>query len=191
MSDTTKQLTSFTTEERLKMMCVDADPTSAKKNAIKALSGLKESDSIPAELNEDFARAMSLNEFDNGVLLSSCFSNIFKTLAIDLMRKFQQEYECTTFSERATAEMAALSYVRTLETQRRITNYLDKGTFTDIGVQYLSVLGKELDRANRHYLTAVQALRMLKQPPMQLNIKTNTAVFGQNQVVQTKNDKPI
>ena len=55
----------------------------------------------------------------------------------------------------------------------------------------MAVMGKELDRANRHYLTAIQTLRMLKQPPMQLNIRANTAVVGQNQIVQANtNNEP-
>lgn len=129
-------------------------------------------------------KAMTLNEFTNGALLSMAVEGHCKTFAIDLMRKFQVEYGCSSPSEKATAELAAVSFVRTLDVQTRITKYLDIGTFTDIGVGYLAFLSKELDRANRHYLTAIQTLRMLRQPPMKLNIKANTAVVGQNQIIQ-------
>lgn len=136
-------------------------------------------------------KAMTLREFENGTLLTTIVPSMFATLGIDLMRKIQQEYACVSESEKSIAELASTSYVRALDAQRRIKNYLDKGEFTGIGVQYVAVLSKELDRANRHYLTAIQTLRSLRQPPMQLNIRTNTAVIGQNQIVQTnENNEP-
>jgi len=58
---------------------------------------------------------------------------------------------------------------------------------TRYDVQYLAVLSKELDRAERHYLASLQALKMLKSPSFEVNIKTNTAVVGQNQIVQANN----
>ena len=51
--------------------------------------------------------------------------------------------------------------------------------------QHYQTLGKELDRANRHYLTAIQTLRLMKQAPLQITVKANTAIVGQNQMVQT------
>jgi hypothetical protein len=136
-------------------------------------------------------QALTLNEFDNGSLLCMATHQLYKTFGIDLMRKLQGEYGCLSASEKATAELASISFVRALDAQRRIKNYLDIGEFTAIGVQYMAVMGKELDRANRHYLTAIQTLRMLKQPPMQLNIRANTAVVGQNQIVQANtNNEP-
>lgn len=135
----------------------------------------------------DLFKAVTLFEFDNGVLMTTGISNQYKTFAIDLSRQFQQEYGCKTYSERATAELAAINYVRTIDIQKRIKNYLEMGTITNAGVQFLGVLSKELDRANRHYLTAIQTLRMTKQLPMHVNVKTQTAVIGQNQIVQSNN----
>lgn len=166
------------------------DPSSILRKADEDLTKL-DGGSHSSDGKDAIFKALTLNEFDNGALLTMAVSDSYKTFGIDLMRKLQYEYSCTTPSEKATAELAALSYIRTLDVQRRLTNYLDIGTFTDIGVHYVAVLSKELDRANRHYLTAIQALRMLKQPPMLLNIRADTAVVGQNQIVQTNNDKPI
>lgn len=130
-------------------------------------------------------KAMTLLEFDNGMLMTTAVSEQYKTFGIDLMRNIQKEYNCQTQSEKATAELVAVNYIRTLEVQRRINNYLELGTISDTGVRFLDIMGKELDRANRHYLTAIQALKAMKQPQLELNIKANTAVIGQNQIVQT------
>ena len=112
----------------------------------------------------------------------------YKTFGVDMMRQLQKEYNCTTISEKATAELATISYIRTLGVQSRINSYLGKGELTEIGVKFLAVMSKELDRANRHYLTAIQALRLLKQPPMQIKVSADTAIIGQNQVVQANHD---
>ena len=166
------------------------DPTQILKEAEKKLMTL-DYDSYTLTDDDPIAKAMTLREFDNGTLLSMATPESYKTFGIDLMRKIQIEYGCVSASEKATAELAASNYVRTLVIQRHITNYLSLGTISEIGVKFLAVLGKELDRANRHYLTTIQTLRMLKQPPIQVNIKTNTAVVGQNQIVQTNSNNEL
>lgn len=132
-------------------------------------------------------KAMTLYEFDNGVLLTTAVSEAYKTLAIDMSRNLQKEFNCQSGAEKALVEVVTINYIRTLDIQRRINNYLEKGSITDIGVRFLDVMSKELDRANRHYLVAVEALKAFKQPLMNLKISANTAVLGQNQLVQTVN----
>jgi hypothetical protein len=43
------------------------------------------------------------------------------------------------------------------------------------------MIGKQLDRANRHLLAAYQVLVQLKRPPLQVNVKTKQAFFAQAQ----------
>lgn len=136
-------------------------------------------------------QALTLREFDQGILLIEAFREELKTFVIDLSKQIQQEYGCTTASQKATAELAASSYARTLQNQMMITRYLNRGEFTDIGVGYLNFLSKEIDRANRHYLTAIQTLISFRQPPMNITVKTNTANIAHQQVIQENiNVKP-
>lgn len=132
--------------------------------------------------------AMSLFEFDNGVLMISGVSEEYRAFCIEFSRNLQKEYKCETPSEEATAELTALNFVRTLEIQYKLNGYLAMGDTNDVGTRYLAILSKELDRANRHYLNALQTLRMLKQPTLEVNIKTQTAIVGQNQIVQSNNN---
>ena len=174
--------------------------------SVKTCSLLSDPDSVFRELRKNYDikegkqevgpsanafKALTTFEFEKGPLLSIAVDEQYRTFGIDLMRKVQGEFNCTTPSEKATAELMVISYIRTLEIQRRINGYLSNGTITHDGVGFLNVMSKELDRANRHYLTALQTLRMLKQPPMQVNIKTQTAVVGQNQIVQSNNGEKI
>mgnify|MGYP001564062733 CR=1 FL=1 len=134
-------------------------------------------------------KAITLSEFDNGILMTEALSEHYKTLSIHMSRELQVEFMCKTVSEKATAELVAVNYCRTLEIQRRINNYLQLGSITDTGVRFLDVLSKELDRANRHYLTAVQALKTMKQSQPRVSIKTDTAIFGRNQLIQENRHK--
>ncbi len=160
-------------------------------------------------------KAVSLNEFQNGVLMCDALFDQFRTFAIDMMRQLQFEYKCETISEKATTELAAMEYVRTLELTQRMTESLsfqqslasghtcggnnsyyssDKSDKSCracnravIELKIYENLGRELDRANRHFLATIQTLRMMKQPPLQLTINSDTTVVGQNQIVQTNN----
>jgi len=133
-------------------------------------------------------KALTLFEFDNGSLMTQDVPEIYKTFSIDFNHNLQKEYQCKTPSEKATAELVTINFVRTLAIQSKIVFLFGKGEYSDISIRYLAVLSKELDRANRHYLVSLQTLKMIKQPIFQMNIKTQTAVVGQNQVVQTKNE---
>lgn len=131
-------------------------------------------------------RLMTLGEFRNGGLLATAIPDEYKTFGIDLMRKFQQEYSCITPSEQATAELMALSFVRILNLEARMTRAFSYSG-QPLGQNCLAILSKELDRANRHYLAALQTLRMLKQPVMNINVKANVANVANQQIVKNEN----
>ena len=155
------------------------------KLADKELEGFNGPKEMGPETNA--YKAMTLFEFDQGLLMLSAIPDRFRVFALEHLKNLKKEYDCKTSSEKSLAEIAALNFIRVLVSQFKINDYLDKCSVTDIGVGYLNVMSRELDRAERHYLTSLQALRMLKLPLLRLNIRTNTAVVGQNQVVQVKN----
>lgn len=160
------------------------DPTMVLKGVEKEISKSKGGTNLPTRVESNLFKSMTLFEFDNGVLLATAVPEQYKTFGIDFMRNLQKEHDCQTSSEKATAELVAVNYIRTLEIERRMTAYLAINSLTEVGIKYLAIMSKELDRANRHYLTSIQVLRNLKQLPFQLTLKANTAVIGQNQIVQ-------
>jgi len=162
------------------------DPITILKQAQKEINGAKNlSQKMPA--NSVLYKAFTICEFDKGILMASAVPEMYRTFSIDFSRNLQKEYQCETPSEKATAELVAINFVRTLEIQYRIKCFLDLGHVTDNLVKHFAILSKELDRANRHYLNSLQTLKMIKQPMLEVNIKTQTAVIGQNQIVQTNN----
>jgi len=144
---------------------------------------------VPKDVTSDsfLYKAMTLFEFDKGILMLNAIPELHRTFVLEFSKNLQVEYDCKTPSEKSLAEVVALNFVRVLGAQSKMNSYLSRDSVTDIGVGYLNVISKELDRAERHYLTSLEALRTLHSPSFNVNIKTNTAVVGQNQAVQIKN----
>jgi len=155
------------------------------RKADKEMENLIEPKEFTSDTN--YYKAMTLFEFDKGVLLINSIPEHFRVFALDFSKNLQSEFKCTTASEKSLAEVTSLNFVRTLWIQDRIRAYFGIGSITYTGVRYLDVLSRELDRANRHYLNSLQTLKMIRQPMLEVNIKTQTAVVGQNQIVQSNN----
>ncbi len=163
------------------------EPNYVLKQADKEIEG--KSGESPADPKSYLFKALTLLEFDNGLLMTESLPEKYRVFSVDLSRQLQKEFTCLTASEKATAELVASNFVRTIWIQAKINSYLNLASeyLTDNGVKYFAILSKELDRANRHYLASLQTLKSLKQPAMSVNVKTQTAVIGQNQIVQSNN----
>lgn len=154
------------------------------KEADTEMNGFKGPKEITS--NSQYYKAMTLFEFDKGVLLLNSLPELHRVFALDFNKQLQAEYNCQTPSEKALAETVTLNFVRILETQRKIKDK-EESMETRYDIQYLDVLSKELDRAQRHYLTSLETLRMIHNPTFNMNIKTQTAVIGQNQAFRVDN----
>jgi hypothetical protein len=171
----------------ISLINMQADPDPLLNKAFEELKKISKGTELSEEKTPNLYRVFSTLEFEKGMLLSVCFPKLYQSFAISLNRKFQKEFDCQTPSEKSLAELTVVNFCRTLFVQKKINDYIERGTVTDIGVGYLNFLSKELDRANRHYTTALQTLKVIKQPNIEMNIKTQTTVIGQNQVIQNKN----
>ena len=161
------------------------DPIAVLKQAQHDLDNIEDKQNMTAK--SSLYKVLTLYEFDKGILATSAIPEKYRSFCIDFSRNLQKEYQCEKPSEKATAELVAVNFIRTLEIQNKINSYLSLGNITDMGVKYLAVLSKELDRANRHYLNTLQTLKMIKLPALEVNIRTQTAVVGQNQIIQSNN----
>src|SRR3989344_3390742 len=89
-------------DDRLKHMRTASDPAAVRERALELIGDPEENKSYEGEGKIDIVRGMSLNEFENGVLMSTGISDLNTPFAIDLMRKIQKEYDCQSTSEKAT-----------------------------------------------------------------------------------------
>ncbi len=180
-----KKLSSDEIKKEMKYVVSGLDATNLLKQAYEDTAGFKKIQKFDRE--SSIYQAMTLYEFDKGMLMCDSLPEKYRVFALEFSKNLQIELKCEKKHEQSLAEICAINFVRVVEVENRISSYLGIGSITDMGVRYLAVLSKELDRAQRHYLTALQTLRMLKTPSLEINIKTQTAVIGQNQIVQTNN----
>lgn len=161
-------------------------------------------------------KAASLFEFDNGILMTEVIPDKYRTFAINLFRRLQQEYNCQTTGEKVLTELATINYVRFLDFNERIESSLatitaqsyrhdtclsPKDPFyrsnpnrsacqrTALELKLVAILSKSADQANKAYLSALHSLNYFKQPPLKINIKTQNNIVGQNQFVQANSNE--
>lgn len=167
--------------ERLQRAQIPTSPSLILKNAEKELKQVENNKTFSSDT---ISKALTLLEFENGILLANGLPDLYQAFAIQLSQQLQQEYDCKTASEKATAEHVSLCYTKTLIISQKLTRVLEYQQKSKIDILYISILSKEYDRSHRQYLSAVQSLQMMKQSPLNVTIKTQTAIVGQNQIVQ-------
>jgi hypothetical protein len=177
------------TAEEVKTLVLDSGTGfDAKHVFIKAAEELEDfKDTKQIGSDTYLYKSMTLYEFDKGVLLVNALPELYRVFALEFSKNLQSDYKCIDQGEKSLAEVVALNFVRTIYMQDRITAYLAMRSINDVGVKYLDFVSRELDRAQRHYLGSLQALRTLHNPSFEVNIRANTALVGQNQAIQVKN----
>lgn len=113
-----------------------------------------------------------------------------RTTIIELTNNLIEEYNCETTLEKSLCEVIWNSYWKVMQISKKITNVMIAWEYiSDNRTRYLSMLWKELDRANRNYLTSLNNLIEIKRPQMNVNVKTKNAYFWQNQQFNTNIQK--
>lgn len=187
MKKVTKEIVKAKTTEEIQKIFESLDTGYNKRyvlgEANKELEKQHQSEKFTVMPDSNYYKAMTMLEFDHAVLLTNSVPNLFNTFAVEFFNNLLKEFNCKTPSEKSLAEVVALNFVRILEAQRKLKD-IESSVKTRYDVQYVGVLSKELDRAERHYLTSLQTLRMYKMPQLAVNINTQNAFVGNNQVLQ-------
>jgi hypothetical protein len=83
------------------------------------------------------------------------------------------------------------AYIRVLDNSRRLNNELNGQNITPNRNIYIANLSKQIDRANRQYISALLTLKQLKSPNVEMNIKTNNAFISNNQQINVNKNENI
>ena len=78
------------------------DPDYVLREADKELSVKVDGDRLAKPENYPF-KAFTLNEFNNGALLTFAVEECYRVFSVDLLRKLREEYQCKTASENASS----------------------------------------------------------------------------------------
>jgi hypothetical protein len=128
---------------------------------------------------EEFTTLSFAFGVENGHTISSCVNKSFQMMAVEMKKELEKEFDCKNYSEKALVDLAVNGYVRVM-----CHSWKMDGNQAYIGQKYDSYrnyLSHEIDRSHRHYISAIETLKFLKQPTLKVNIKTNNAFVSENQ----------
>ena len=166
------------------------DPKQLVRKATKALDAhLENTDDVilSGEADEAVGAALPALALDTHYEMALGATSRLQPLVVEMADMLIKEYECEGASERALAELAAGAYVRVIDYSRAMSVILDTDWISNEKNGHHKILSNEIDRANRHYVSAITALRQLKSPAMEVTVKAKTAFVANNQQVNAHN----
>jgi hypothetical protein len=137
------------------------------------------------ELNKKLNAALPIVSLDLHYELANTVGERIRPLVIEFARQLIVEYDCKTPTEKALAEVVVSAYARILECSKSMQDItLVKYTSNALNGLY-EIISKELDRANRHFVTSLTTLRQIKSPNVEIKVRAQTAIIAQNQQFNT------
>lgn len=144
----------------------------------------KQKKEIEEKISQKGYEALMLLGLDNHYLLAETVDARYRPSIIEAANNLVKEYDCKTPGEKMLAQVAAVSHARILANARWFNNCITfSNSLTDIKTRYLAAISKELDRANRQFISALSTLKQLKTPNFEVNVKAKTAFIAQNQQI--------
>jgi len=126
------------------------------------------------------SRASSL---ESGYVLAESVNDFYQGLAFQMKKEFHEEFDCKMASEKALVDLAVSSYISKLYYTKLLSlNQKDAGSDYN---GYRNSASKEIDRAHRQFISAIETLRFMKQPSLKVNVRTNNAFIGEKQQFNT------
>lgn len=145
----------------------------------------KDDKKLDDEFHKKMAAAFPVIGLDTHYELMFVVSEGLRPLILEFARNLVAEYKCESVGEKAMAEAVVMSYARVLEFSKVINNLVRLNGISSEITGFYGMISKELDRANRHFLTALSALQQLKSPTLEVKVRAQTAIFGENQLFNT------
>lgn len=182
-SSIVKKMTTDEVRAWLRRVTTTADPKCILQKVQEAIKGgISNLDKASKEEYVLINEAVTMMSHERHYLLAeSVVDERWRPMIMDLANCIQEEYNCTTNSEIALAGLAASAYYRSLRAGRKMNALLERTEIGTIGVQLMGQVSKELDRAERQYLSAIEVLRCRRQPQINVKVQTKAAFFGENQ----------
>jgi hypothetical protein len=165
---------------------IDDDPQRIMKglseDLLPQIKSGKANKKIHEKTIEAVTKALMIYGLETHYPLAETVNKGYRPLAIEFGRQLIQEFDCKTPSEKALAQIVVNAYLRVIDNSRRYNNCLEAAQYiSDKRTRYLAVSSKQLDRANRQFITALTTLKQIKTPSLEINVKTKMAFVAQNQ----------
>lgn len=145
---------------------------------------------VAKQLEEKLREATAIVALDTHYRLAETVSEGLRPLVIEFANRLQDEYSCQTASEKALVEVVVSSYARIMENSK-VLNRMTRSEYVSHEQNgFYSIISKELDRANRHFVSALTALRQVKSPTLEVQVRAKTAFISQNQQINAVPSEP-
>ena len=128
-------------------------------------------------------KAMMLHGLETHAPIVHALDSPYWGFALKLVDQLVKEYDCKTASEKATAQMAAVSHAKALQYEKKLRDCLGIEWHSNEKNGYFAMISKEVDRSTRQYMSAITILRQMKAPTINISVKDNTAFVAKNQQV--------
>ena len=176
----------FTSEEAKKIAIASIQGTYGVSKPLKELAeqqlptvvfGEQSSDEVVKNLNS-VSLAYSL---ESGYALMESTEEHYRPLALQMKGDLEKEFGCETPSERALVDQIVISYIRKLSFSRFLEEHKEQRILSNEKNGYLSFISKEIDRAHRQFLSALETLKVIKQPALKVSVRAQNAFVAENQ----------
>jgi len=165
---------------------IDGDPKrimqELSEDLLPQIKSGKADKKVYEKTTEAVSKALMVYGLETHYPLAETVNKSYRPLAIEFSRQLIQEFDCKTPSEKALAQIVVNAYLRVIDNSKRFNNCYEAGEYlSKERTNHLSVMSKQLDRANRQFITALTTLKQIKMPSFEINVKTKAAFVAQNQ----------
>jgi hypothetical protein len=143
----------------------------------------KDKEEIRDKFQEKITEVMMILETETHIGVMGTFNSDYREMSKELCNQIIKENGCNSSVEKTLTEIIVNSFIRVLDNSYRLNSELNCREITHERNIYIQILSKQVDRANRQYLSALMTLKQLKAPTIEMNIRTNTAFIAQNQQI--------
>lgn len=134
---------------------------------------------------DKYQEAVLINGVINGKVVEGSVNDWHQKHVIKLRNQIVAEYQANSPSEFMIVDLAINAYFRSLHTSRIYSCLArDKdGTvnYTQLKINMMKELGKQVEGANRQFISALTLLKEMKRPPINIKVQSKQAFVGQNQ----------
>jgi hypothetical protein len=106
-----------------------------------------------------------------------------------MKRDLQKEFDCQKSLEKSLVDQVVSSYVRKISYTKLMEIYNNPEWLSHERVSLLKFYSLEVDRAHRQFLSALETLQALKQPPLKINLRAHNAFLAQNQQLNNQQEQ--
>lgn len=141
---------------------------------------------LAEQVTKDFDEIIKRTAIETGKYVRTSVHSIDQSYILKLREQLVSEYKASSTSEMLIVDMAVNAYFRSLRASVIHINLIQNKdgvllTPEQTRTNLLKELGKQIEMANRQFMTAITFLKELRQPPINVKVHAKEAFVGQNQ----------